>query len=44
MKVHNKWFAQATYVGTLAALVFATTRFTVPEYRLYFRVAPVQHL
>ncbi|CAK91520.1 unnamed protein product (macronuclear) [Paramecium tetraurelia] len=28
MKIHNTWFAQATYLGILGALVFATTRFT----------------
>ncbi|CAK62327.1 unnamed protein product (macronuclear) [Paramecium tetraurelia] len=44
MKIHNTWFAQATYLGVIGALVFATTRFTVPEYRLYYRVAKVQHL
>jgi hypothetical protein len=28
----------------IGAFVFATTRFTVPEYRLYHRVAKVQHI
>ncbi|CAD8153686.1 unnamed protein product [Paramecium octaurelia] len=34
MKIHNTWFAQATYLGILGALVFATTRFT-PKFNIF---------
>ncbi|CAD8045206.1 unnamed protein product [Paramecium primaurelia] len=42
MKIHNTFFAQATYLGIIGAVVFATTSFTVPEYKLYYRVASLR--
>ncbi|CAD8156867.1 unnamed protein product [Paramecium pentaurelia] len=35
MKIHNTWFAQATYIGIIGAFVFATTRFTLPKLNIF---------
>jgi len=32
------------YIGFISAVVFGTTRFTIPDYKIYYNIASVKHI
>lgn len=43
-RAFNTRLSQAVYIGFMGLMVFTTTRFTVPECRLYYNVASVKRI